>query len=298
MSIEVTVRQRGFFHKTPLELEDLTGNNLKYGIMDFGYRLIPEDTKGGVLVVYDPEHIGRGAEAMFEEGMKDRITLRLTEFGTTVYDVNLFYEMIERICHKWDTEEFEQGGRKYTLYDIEKLKEENREFCMGYFRDAGRLSGSDVLTVTAVMMPLRIPAETLEKFGKENDEEGYAKYLHDLQSVDAYYALPALYQSRQTGEIFGLYAISAGADSIISRKPELPLSSPVGMDQVKFFAVSFYVFSEKTVAGTIRYEDFANEVLTPELKAFDDEHVILPGLPEERIREIVEKYPGIRLPEN
>ena len=43
MAIEIIIRQKGFFHKVPLELEDLTDGHLEYGVMDFGYRLVPRE---------------------------------------------------------------------------------------------------------------------------------------------------------------------------------------------------------------------------------------------------------------
>ena len=294
MAIEIIIRQKGFFHKVPLELEDLTDGHLEYGVMDFGYRLVPRETEG-VVVFYDPDHIGRGMETTYEENIKDRIVLRLPDFSTK-YDTAMLYEMTKRICRKWDTEEFEQNGRRVTVFDIPELKDQAEEFCMDYFRQIRNFVREDRMVITAALWPLRIPTDLLEKFGTENDAEGYAQYLHACQSRDLYYALPVIYQSRRTGELFGVYAISSGTDTIISLEPEVPASVGLPKERISFFAVSLVSIQEKKALSTIRFEDFIAEIKGDPMEAYDDCHVILPGLSEEKMAEIASKYPGAEMP--
>ena len=53
---------------------------------------------------------------------------------------------------------------------------------------------------------------------------------------------------------------------------------------------------EKKALSTIRFEDFIAEIKGDPMEAYDDRHVILPGLSEEKMAEIASKYPGAEMP--
>ena len=62
----------------------------------------------------------------------------------------------------------------------------------------------------------RIPGDETSEIAKyvaDNDLEGYARKLHDLQSMDLYYAVPMVY--RVNGQdFFGNYTITATTDTV------------------------------------------------------------------------------------
>lgn len=68
MSIDITIKQKGFFKKT-LPLSVILGSDLKYGA--FVNDALIKDTIGeDEIVIYHPEHIGRGFNIIWNENEK------------------------------------------------------------------------------------------------------------------------------------------------------------------------------------------------------------------------------------
>lgn len=291
MSIDVKIKNRQLFKK-PLLLEDLTLGKYKCGSID-EYGRNTEKVKDGYLVVYDPEKIGRGFSLAWSKEIKNEVELSVN-FSSTRYDLEMFYEVIRNIMHIWKTKTFEQEGITFSESDIEKLCAEQRKSSLQFLADIDHLSGGGKdapIAIFAAMFPIDIAAGKLMKFGIEKDEEGYAEYLHRLQSLDAYYAVPLIYKNKKKENSFiGSFAITSGTDTIfpLEAKDPLGFKNPATGRQVQcdFFAVSLFSIKLDKIVAKMTFDDFLRLADIANCPMFDYSHVFLKGIPEEKMAEM------------
>lgn len=292
MAIDIEIKQNGLIKKE-LRIEDITAGKYKYGVMDESWRLDEGNVQAGTIVFYDPEHIGRGVEIDWEPGIKDSIHLRLP-VPATCYDIDLCFDIVQNICGVWKTRTFYHNGEKVYEKDIKSLIEQHKKYTLSILASTSEnRQADDNLILFCVMHPISFDTTTLSEFGKNGDAEGYAKLLHDKQSMDLYYAVSRVY-TKPDGSNFGAYAITAGVDTIIPIQPEPPLmmmdsktGEPIKCSQ---FVVNVGSLDNADIGGVISYEDFAEGIGLSSLEKYDAKHVILPGLSEEKVKELAEKY--------
>lgn len=288
MALEIKITQKGFLKKG-LNLEDITGGTLKYGVSDYAWRLQEDSLDGGEIIFYDPKHIGRGAEINFSEGMKGEFALSMP-LPATYYDVDMVYEIVKRVCEKWNVSSFLQDDVSYEVGEIPKLCEQQKEYMHSWLA-ANReknAEGYGVEIFPCVMWPLECDTAMLAEFGENKDMEGFATYLHKHQALDLFYAAPRFYEFGDTNTYLASYAITATVDSIIPIKPEVPFfARHIECNQ---FVVVLVSIEQQNAVGRISYEDFAKAIEIEKLEKFDEGHVIMPELSEKQILEIANTY--------
>ena len=261
MGIDVTIKNRQLF-KRALKIEDLTLGKYACGTSDEYERNTFKVTDGN-LVIYNPDKIGRGITALgWNSNVKDKIELSVN-FLSTRYDMEMFYEIIRNVMHVWKAKDFEQDGITFTEDDIEALCKDNKELSLKYMVDMCKdnKTGNGAFTIWGAMFPLDIDTDLLINFGFKKDEEGYADYLHKLQSMDVYYAVPAIYGVKGKEDAFwGAYSITSETDTVFPLKPQTPIffKNPKTNKRLEceFFAVSLYSLKQKKILAIMRYEDF------------------------------------------
>lgn len=292
MSVEVVIKNKQFIKK-PLAIQDITMGKYAAGTLD-QYMRNTREVKAGELVVYNPDKIGRGVSISgWSSDLKNEISIVANSFSTK-YDYEMFYDIIGNIMRVWKTKSFEQEGIKYTDADLEKLCLDQQTNGIGMMADIEKIVNSEDgedLTFFSALLPLNIKINKISKFGKEKDLEGYANYLHELQAVDAYYAVPLYYgQKNKKDAYFGNYAITSDTDTIFPVKPEVP---PFFTDpstgkalQCSLYVVTLYSYAKKQVVGRLSFEDFLRLADIRNCPEFDSTHVFLKGISEERMAEM------------
>lgn len=290
MSIDVVIRNKQLFKKA-LQPEDVTLGKYSCGKLDEFGRSDRKSMEGNI-VIYDPKKIGRGVSLTWSKDIKNEIALT-ANFFSTKYDMEMFYEIIRNILHVWKTKNFEQDGVAFGEEDIDRLCTEQKASSLSFMKDVEQLvkGKGGVITIFGAMFPLDIDVKLLEKFGTEKDEEGFADYLHRLQSVDAYYAVPLIYKNKKKpNSFFGNFAITSDTDTIFPTEAKTPLGfkDPATGEalQCEFFVVTLFSYEKKKIVGTMLFEDFmrmADVMSNPE---FDKTHVLLKGISEEKMDEL------------
>ena len=292
MSVEVVIKNKQFIKK-PLAIQDITMGKYAAGTID-QYMRNTREVKDGELVVYNPDKIGRGVSISgWSSDLKNEISIVANSFSTK-YDYEMFYDIIGNIMRVWKTKNFEQEGIKYTDADLEKLCLDQQTNGIGMMADIEKIVNSEDgedLTFFSALLPLNIKINKIAKFGKAKDLEGYANYLHELQAVDAYYAVPLYYgQKNKKDAYFGNYAITSDTDTIFPVKPKVP---PFFTDpstgkalQCSLYVVTLYSYAKKQVVGRLSFEDFVRLADIKNCPEFDATHVFLKGISEERMAEM------------
>lgn len=292
MSVEVVIKNKQFIKK-PLTIQDITMGKYAAGTIDQYMRNTCE-VKAGELVIYNPDKIGRGVSINgWSSDLKNEISIVANSFSTK-YDYEMFYDIVGNIMRVWKTKNFEEEGIKYSEADLEKLCLEQKTNALKMMADINNLvnrADGEELTFFSAMLPIDLKLDDIQKFGEEKDEEGYANYLHDLQALDAYYAVPLYYgQKNKKDAYFGNYAITSDTDTIFPVEPKIP---PFFTDpstgkalQCSLYVVTLYSYAKKQVVGRLSFEDFVRLADIKNCPEFDASHVILKGISEERMAEM------------
>jgi len=291
MGIDVTVKNRQLF-KRALKISDLTLGKYACGAPDEYFRNTCE-VADGEIIIYNSQKIGRGVQVTgWNSNVKDEINLRVN-FLSTRYDMEMFYEIIRNVMHVWKAKTFEQDGNEFTEDDIDALCKDNKELSLKYMLEMCKDKKTDggAFTIFGAMLPLDIDTDLLINFGFKRDEEGYADYLHNLQSRDLYYAVPGIYGVKGKEDAYwGAYTVTATVDTIFPLKPQVPMffKNPKTKERLEcdFFAVSLYSPTQNKIIAIIRFEDFIRLTGVENCEVFDKNHVVIKGISEEKLAEI------------
>lgn len=288
MSIDVTITQKSLIKKT-LPLHIILGDELQYGAFD-GFRLEPDVIGEGGLIAYNPEHIGRGISIEWKEQDKEKVVLRsLTP--TNPDEIRDFFSVIERICNYWKCELEVDGEKQSTKEFFARLPEFvdfNERTLKAFFVDI--VSGKQKqFSMFCAMWPLEIGIDEARRF-IENPEDFYG-WMHERQTIDAYYAKPSFFVSNDD-RILGRYVVTEDVRSIFPLTPSVPFGTvdPDTQEQLKCekFVVGLYSITENDGLGLVPYETFINYVM-PKSEKYDGFNIIFEGLNLEDMKEILSK---------
>ena len=291
MSIDVLIKNKQLFKKT-LSLQDVTLGKYACGKLDEFGRNDRKSCEGNI-VIYDPKKIGRGVSLTWTPDMKNEIALSVN-FLSTKYDMEMFYAIIRNVMQVWKAKTFEQDGISFSEADIDRLCDKQKESSLAFMSDVNQLTKgnkSEFITIFGAMFPLDIEIQVIEKYGAEKDAEGYAEYLHKLQSIDAYYAVPLIYKNKKKANSFlGNFAITSDTDTVFPIEAKVPFgfkNPTTGGDlSCDFFAVTLFSYKKNKVVGTMFFEDFIKQAEVLNNPMFDKTHVLLKGISEEKMDEL------------
>lgn len=286
MSIDITIKQKGFFKKT-LPLNVILGNELQFGIYE-GVSLTPGKMGGSEILVYYPERIGRGFSVIWNEKEKDTVVLRsLTP--TNPEELSAFYRTIERITNYWNCEldvdgtiqtpkQFQDGLQNMLTFNSRAVK--------GFAENI--LSGEHGnLTIHCAMWPLVIGKEEAKSFFE--DEKAFYDWMHEKQSMDVYFANPHFFRTDKG--VLGKYALTENTPSVFPIRPYVPFgivdpetNKPL---ECHDYDVALCSTTKNCVLGEVNYETLKNSIPPEKCIKYDGGNVLILGLSLEELEGIL-----------
>jgi len=289
MSVEVVIKNRKIIKKA-LTIQDLTMGKYECGTQDQYFRYTGEVTEGN-LIIYDPKKIGRGISINpWKANLKTEVHLVANTFSTK-YDFEMFYDIIKNIMHIWKTTVLEQDGDKHSIDELNDLCVTQKHITLDFMCNIENItqnSKDNDINIFGAMYPLYIEKDAFKKFGMEKDEEGYADYLHSLQCMDAYYAIPVFYSGKDKSDsFFGNYTITSETDTIFPITPNATsfqnnpkTGKPL---ECSLYAVSLYSNAKDKLLAVVSFDDFCKLADIENCEKHDCRHVILKGISEVRL---------------
>lgn len=272
MAVNVRISQKGLFKKK-LTVENIAElRNLSYGISDANCCLI-ENEIGKYTLVYDSKNLARGIEVSFED---TDVLLRLN-LPTSRTEIHLFYDLIQEICKKFNTDKFTREGEETNVDLIPTfIQYDDEASCNALVDVKNKLieNNYEQLTIFGVLNPIAIGIESFEEINGDTDKLGI--FLNRLQQMDVYYANPKVYQKNE--KMFGIYFIGEEITSVVPVKPYILFNQIEGIND-------WYVMIPEN--HMIRYEDFINHIV--KLCDYDATHIVV-NLTKEDIEKLVLNY--------
>lgn len=278
MSIDITIKQKGFTKKT-LPLEVILGHELAYGFFD-GLRLEPGELGDSEFLAYHPEHIARGISIIWTPSETKQVALRSLSPSTSA-ELRDLYAMVRRITEYWNCaltvdgnkvkpEVFQNGLADMAAFNAKVLNHMTQKILSGE---------QENITLYSAMWPITMGKQEAEIFAR--DPDSFASWLHEKQSIDVYYAKPS-FEMTEDGTVLGHYALTEDVRSIFPLKPYVPFgyvnpntNKALECDQ---YDVSIYSITREAVIGTIEYGQLIESIDPAKKSRFDDDHLLIEPL--------------------
>ena len=297
MSIDIVIRQKGLFKKT-LPLSVILGDSLACGVYEAGFRLNPGEwrSEDGEILVYDPHHKGRGFSVIWTPTQKKGVTLRALH-PTSTYELKAFYATVARITDYWSCS-LEVDGNPMTPAEFQAgfsdMLEANDRYLDLFIRESMDKEPYESMTLFSAFWPLEFGAkEAAEvKDAPEGAPARFARWLHEMQSVDTYYAV-AGYMEEEDG-IVSRFAFTEDCDSLFPVKPSVPFGI-TGADgkplEVSRYEVAIVATSTPSVSviGTLPYEAFMAALSPDKVSYYDARRVRIAPHSYSELKELISK---------
>lgn len=296
MSIDIVIRQKGLFKKT-LPLSVILGDNLACGVYEAGYRLDPGEWKSedGEIVVYDPHHKGRGFSVIWTPTQKKGVTLRALH-PTCAEELKAFYATVARITDYWSCS-LEVDGNPMTPAEFQAgfsdMLEANDRYLDLFIRESMDKEPYESMTLFSALWPLEFGSK--EAAEVKNAPEGapvrFARWLHEMQSADTYYAVAGY--AEEDG-IVSRFAFTEDCDSLFPVKPTVPFGI-TGADgkplEVSRYEVAIVATSTPSVSviGTLPYEAFMAALSPDKVSYYDAKRVRIAPHSLSELKELIAK---------
>ena len=297
MSIDIVIRQKGLFKKA-LPLSVILGDGLACGVYEAGYRLEPGEWKSedGEIVVYDPYHKGRGFSVIWTPTQKKGVVLRALH-PTCAYELKAFYATVARITDYWSCS-LEVDGNPMTPAEFQAglsdMLEANNRYLDLFIREYVDKEPYEAMTLFSAFWPLEFGAkEAAEvKAAPEGAPARFSRWLHEMQSVDVYYAV-AGYIEEDDG-IVSRFAFTEDCDSLFPVKPSVPFGI-TGADgkppEVSRYEVAIVATStpSASVIGTLPYDKFMSALSPDKVSYYDAKRVRIAPHSYSELKELISK---------
>ena len=263
-----------------------------------GYRLDPGEWKSedGEIVVYDPHHKGRGFSVIWTPTQKKGVTLRALH-PTSTYELKAFYATVARITDYWSCS-LEVDGNPMTPAEFQaglsNMLEANDRYLDLFIKESMDKEPYESMTLFSAFWPLEFGSkEAAEvKDAPEGAPARFARWLHEMQSVDTYYAV-AGYMEEKDG-IVSRFAFTEDCDSLFPVKPSVPFGI-TGADgkplEVSRYEVAIVATSTPSVSviGTIPYEAFMAALSPDKVSYYDAKRVRIAPHSLSELKELISK---------
>lgn len=285
MSVDITIEQKGFIKKE-LPFDAIVGGGLRFGFFE-GLRLAHDQINDAGFAAYHPAHIGRGFSVEWKKGEKSKVGLHL-QIPASNEDVDDFYDAVERIIEVWKNSVITQDGAAITRADIPAMRGNIKSFSLNSLHDM--CSGADPLTIFCAYWPLALTKEEMERFANAESLDGLRDYMHEKQSLDAYYAVPKFYQVGTGG--VGLYAFTEDTRSILPKAPYVPFgtnnSQTGGPVEVGRWFVNLFSISKGGTLAQVPYDDFIRNA--GRQSEYDNAHVVIENMSLAEMESLAERF--------
>ena len=259
MSITARIKQKSLFKKK-MNIEDIIKfTGLSYGVCDENYRL-DRDEIGEHTLIYDETKLARGFE-LWLEGSDVLLSLSLP---TAPSEIRLFYNLVEQLCKEFNTKKYLREDEEAYLYESEEfIKWDEEASIVALEKMTGKTQDEyRCFEIFGIYNPISVGQRELQRI--DCDLNNLEEFLHEIQSLDVYYATPSVFRKKDTGELFGIYSIVADVPCVVPNKPYIILDQIKGINH-------WYVMVRKGI--TVTYDDFINHISSKEY--YDASHNIL-----------------------
>ncbi len=295
MSIDIVIRQKGLFKKT-LPLSVILGDSLACGVYEAGFRLNPGEwrSEDGEILVYNPHHKGRGFSVIWTPAQKKGVVLRALH-PTCAEELKAVYATVARITDYWSCS-LEVDGNPMTPAEFQAgfsdMLEANNRYLDLFIEESIDKEQYESMTLFSAFWPLEFGAK--EAAEVKNAPEGaparFAAWLHEMQSVDSYYAV-AGYMEEDDG-IVSRFAFTEDCDSLFPVKPAVPFGV-TGADahplEVSRYEVAVYSTTTQSVIGTLPYDAFLTALSPDKVSYYDAKRVRIAPHSLAELKELIAK---------
>ena len=295
MSIDIVIRQKGLFKKA-LPLSVILGDSLACGVYEAGFRLDPGEwrSEDGEILVYDPRHKGRGFSVIWTPTQKKVVVLRALH-PTCTEELKAFYATVARITDYWSCS-LEVDGNPMTPAEFQAgfsdMLEANDRYLDLFIRESMDKEPYESMTLFSALWPLELGAKEAAEF--QNAPEGaparFARWLHEMQSVDTYYAV-AGYMEEEDG-IVSRFAFTEDCDSLFPVRPSVPFGI-TGADgkplEVSRYEVAIFSTTTQSVIATIPYDAFMKSLSPDKVSYYDAKRVRIAPHSYSELKELISK---------
>lgn len=273
MSITARIKQKSLFKKK-MNIEDIIKfTGLSYGVCDENYRL-DRDEIGEHTLIYDETKLARGFE-LWLEGSDVLLSLSLP---TAPSEIRLFYNLVEQLCKEFNTKKYLREDEEAYLYESEEFIKWDEEASIVALEKMTSKTEDEYrcFEIFGIYNPISVGQRELQRI--DCDLNNLEEFLHEIQSLDVYYATPSVFRKKDTDELFGIYSIVADVPCVVPNKPYIILDQIKGINH-------WYVMVRKGI--TVTYDDFINYISSKEY--YDASHVIA-LLNDDEIDALIEQY--------
>ena len=272
MSVSVRIKQKSLFKKK-LNIEEIIKlTNLSYGVSDENYRIIQNEI-GKHTLIYDKNKLARGIDI----SLNDTDVVLLLSLPTSPSEIRKFYEVIEIICKKFNTQNYIREEELVSIKDNEKFIKYDEEGSIAGLEDLQEKIGQNEykrFEIFGVYNPISIGINEIKKIN--NNLYNLEEYLNRIQSLDVYYATPRVYRVKE--KLIGIYAIGSNIPSVVPTEPYIVLNQIKGIEEL---------YAMLKEGKTIKYNDFINNAENKEY--YDANHIIV-TLSDNEVDNLLEKY--------
>jgi hypothetical protein len=295
MSIDIVIRQKGLFKKT-LPLSVILGDSLACGVYEAGFRLNPGEwrSEDGEILVYHPHHKGRGFSVIWTPTQKKGVVLRALH-PTCAEELKAFYATVGRITDYWSCS-LEVDGNPMTPAEFQAgfsdMLEANNRYLDLFIEESIDKEQYEAMTLFSAFWPLEFGAkEAAEvKDAPEGAPARFAAWLHEMQSVDVYYAV-AGYMEEDDG-IVSRFAFTEDCDSLFPVQPAVPFGV-TGADGrplvVSRYEVAIFSSTTQSVIATIPYDAFMSSLSPDKVSYYDAKRVRIAPHSLTELKELIAK---------
>lgn len=291
MSVDLTITQKGIFKKT-LPLSVILGDKLRYGVPGEGNCLEPGKTGDGCLILYLPDAIGRGFSITWTLNEMNKVDLRLLT-PTCTAEIREFYNTVARITKYWNGElcvegyiekpdEWLAGMGEFILFNKQALNTYARKVADGEEK---------YYVLNCALWPLVMGREEAQKF--VDHPAAFDAWLHEKQSIDAYYAAPRF--SIVDGEVIGRLMLAEDYTTILPLNPIVPVGMKDPRTGKELKCSKYFVvlcsFTEKLL-GNVYIEEIAELLPAGKYCRFDENCILIQKLSNDEITAMLRKISG------
>lgn len=272
MSVNIRIKQKSLFKKK-LTINDIIKlTNLSYGVCDENYRLIRNEIANHTLI-YDENKLARGIDLSLD----GTDILLLMSLPTSSQEIRKFYEVIEKICQELKIKKYIREEEIVSLNDKDKfIKYDEHASIAGLEDIREKIEREEYkrFEIFGIYNPISIGPKEIKQIG--NSLDNLEQYLHNIQSLDVYYATPRVYKIKD--KLVGIYAVGPNIPSVIPTSPYIVLNQIQKIEE-------WYVMLKE--GKTVKYEDFINHIDTKEY--YDANHMIV-TLSDNAMDTLLDKY--------
>ena len=295
MSIDIVIRQKGLFKKT-LPLSVILGDSLACGVYEAGFRLNPGEwrSEDGEILVYHPHHIGRGFSVIWTPTQKKGVVLRALH-PTCAEELKAVYATVARITDYWSCS-LEVDGNPMTPAEFQAgfsdMLEANNRYLDLFIEESIDKEQYESMTLFSAFWPLEFGTKeaTEVKDAPEGAPARFAAWLHEMQSIDTYYAV-AGYMEEDDG-IVSRFAFTEDCDSLFPVKPAVPFGV-TGADgkplEVSRYEVAIFSTTTQSVIATIPYDAFMKSLSPDKVSYYDAKRVRIAPHSLTELKELIAK---------